>query len=145
MLKIIRSLPPGNADLINQLRRAAISIPLNLAEGAGEIRELDKKRFYSIAHGSASECAAIFSFLNTWELVPSDELRAPRVLLELAAAMVSTLQLVSQMPSLAFMKVLQVRVGACDRPALASHRLPRKAPSPRAPLVARLEVVPRYS
>ncbi|MEA2060653.1 MAG: four helix bundle protein, partial [Thermodesulfobacteriota bacterium] len=42
-----------------QLKRAAWSIPLNIAEGCGKSSINDKRRFYSISRGSAMECAAI--------------------------------------------------------------------------------------
>lgn len=41
--------------LISQLRRAAVSIPTNLAEGYGRTTSLDFKRFVMIAIGSANE------------------------------------------------------------------------------------------
>ena len=53
------NLPRGNAHLGDQLRRAAISIPLNIAEGAGEFSPADKARFYRMALRSSTECAAI--------------------------------------------------------------------------------------
>jgi four helix bundle protein len=58
-VKIIDSLPRGNAVFSDQLKRAALSIPLNIAEGAGRLNEQDKGRFYGIARGSAVECGAI--------------------------------------------------------------------------------------
>jgi len=42
--------------LTSQLRRAAVSIPANFAEGFGKATKPDKLRFYSIAQGSLEEC-----------------------------------------------------------------------------------------
>jgi len=48
-----------HGPLADQLQRAASSITLNIAEGAGEFSPADKSRFYRIAKRSATECAAI--------------------------------------------------------------------------------------
>jgi four helix bundle protein len=42
--------------LVSQFRRAAVSIPANIAEGYKKVGKLDKARFYNIAQGSLSEC-----------------------------------------------------------------------------------------
>lgn len=42
--------------LISQSRRAAISIPANIAEGFKRKGNPDKARFYNIAQGSIEEC-----------------------------------------------------------------------------------------
>lgn len=44
--------------LVPQMRRAAISIPSNIAEGFGRRRPADKARHYTIAMGSAEELKA---------------------------------------------------------------------------------------
>lgn len=56
---IVENLPRGRAYLADQLHRAATSIPLNIAEGAGEFAPNEKARFYRMAKRSATECAAI--------------------------------------------------------------------------------------
>ena len=45
----------GNFAIVNQLRRASISIPLNIAEGNGRQLPADRKRFFIIARGSGFE------------------------------------------------------------------------------------------
>jgi four helix bundle protein len=42
--------------LTSQLRRAAISIPANIAEGFKKRGNPDKARFYNIAQASVKEC-----------------------------------------------------------------------------------------
>jgi four helix bundle protein len=63
----------GSGYLVDQLRRAASSIVLNIAEGAGEYRPVDKARFYRIALRSATECAAIFDVAHAVGCVGGDD------------------------------------------------------------------------
>jgi four helix bundle protein len=58
--------------LADQLSRATQSIPLNIAEGAGRTSDLEKRRFYSIARGSACECVAIVDVAYRRGLITSD-------------------------------------------------------------------------
>ena len=54
----------GFANLRDQLLRAADSVVLNIAEGAGRTSRDDKARFYAIAQGSLIECAAVLDCLR---------------------------------------------------------------------------------
>ncbi len=59
-INIADNIPRGYSSLADQLKRAAWSIPLNIAEGCGGKNGInDKKRFNAIARGSTMECAAI--------------------------------------------------------------------------------------
>ncbi len=46
--------------LTSQLRRAAVSVPANFAEGFKKRSHSDKLRFYNIAQGSLEECRYYF-------------------------------------------------------------------------------------
>ena len=62
--QISEKVPRGHAELKDQLRRAAISVPLNIAEGAGRVSKADGARHYAIARGSAMECAAVLDVVR---------------------------------------------------------------------------------
>jgi len=78
---IVEQLPRGRAYLADQLQRAATSIPLNIAEGAGESSPAEKARFYRMAKRSATESAAVFDVANRLSLITSDSYNAGRELL----------------------------------------------------------------
>ena len=61
---LAQNLPKGHAGLAEQLRRAALSIPLNIGEAAGRASQADGARHYAIARGAAMECAAIVDALH---------------------------------------------------------------------------------
>lgn len=67
--EIIEHLPRGRAYLSDQLQRAALSIPLNIAEGAGEFAIDEKVRFYRMAKRSATECAGVLDVCQRLQLV----------------------------------------------------------------------------
>lgn len=67
--KIVEQFPRGRAYLADQLLRAGTSIPLNIAEGAGEYSGSEKSRFYRMAKRSATECAGIFDICKQLGIV----------------------------------------------------------------------------
>ena len=71
----------GHGDLADQLRRAATSVVLNIAEGAGEFSKPEKARFYRIARRSATECAAVLDVAVRLELVTASRCEPARELL----------------------------------------------------------------
>jgi four helix bundle protein len=71
----------GHPELRDQLERASISIVLNIAEGAGRFSAPDKARFYAMARGSATECAAVVDLLRARGLARADTSRHARGLL----------------------------------------------------------------
>ncbi len=50
--------PEEKFGLVNQVRRSAVSVPSNIAEGFSRNTSKDKQQFYSIALGSLSELQA---------------------------------------------------------------------------------------
>jgi four helix bundle protein len=67
--QILEALPRGHAELADQLKRATISVPLNIAEGAGKTTSRERARYHAIARGSAMECAAIVDLLHLQALI----------------------------------------------------------------------------
>ena len=65
-----------------QLRRAALSIMLNIAEGSGRRTNPDKSRFYTISRGSVFECAAIIDLLKELYIDDNEQLQKHTVKLE---------------------------------------------------------------
>ena len=66
---IVEHLPRGRSHLADQFTRAATSIVLNLAGGAGKFSRADKRRCYLTAAGSATESAAICDVLLRLQLI----------------------------------------------------------------------------
>lgn len=85
--RIRKNLPGGRGALADQLDRAAVSIALNIAEGAGEFAPREKARFYRIARRSATECAAILDVTERLNLVSRDQIASARQQLKVIVAM----------------------------------------------------------
>ncbi|HLP53420.1 MAG TPA: four helix bundle protein [Fluviicola sp.] len=57
----------------NQLRRASLSVVLNIAEGTSRFSKADKRNFYVISRGSAFECVAVFDFLKDETILTEEQ------------------------------------------------------------------------
>src|SRR5205085_1334025 len=88
---VLQNLPKGNREIADQLKRASISLLLNIAEGAGKSAPDDKRRFYTIARGSTLECAAIFDLLLRWQLANHETTDICKTKLHQIACMLSKL------------------------------------------------------
>jgi four helix bundle protein len=61
--------------LRDQLKRAVISIVLNIAEGSGKFSKPDKRNFYTIARGSTYESVAVLEILKEQQNISIDEFK----------------------------------------------------------------------
>ena len=88
---IISELRTGYSSLADQLRRAALSVPVNIAEGVGRTSVADRRRHYAIARGSAMECAAILDACRVLAVTSPARLATGRSLLLRIVQMLSKL------------------------------------------------------
>ena len=75
----------------DQIRRAALSISLNLAEGNGRWHIGDKKQFFWIARGSAFECVPLLTILREEGHLSPQEYQALYLRLEELSKMITGL------------------------------------------------------
>jgi four helix bundle protein len=81
----------GRAYLVDQLRRAALSVSLNIAEGAGEFAHADKARFYRMARRSGTECVAILDACRRLKLTDEALVTEARKLLHRVVSMLTAM------------------------------------------------------
>jgi four helix bundle protein len=86
---VAERVPREYASLADQLRRAAMSIPLNIAEGSAKPDGPDRRRYHAIARGSAMECAAIFDVARLLGDSPAAALAEGKALLVRVVEMLS--------------------------------------------------------
>lgn len=92
----IERLPRGRGYLADQLQRAALSIVLNTAEGAGKFSPQDKSQFYTRARGSATESAAVLDVCFKLKLIGEAEWSANKVVIKRVVEMLTKLIKVHQ-------------------------------------------------
>ncbi|MCB1221045.1 MAG: four helix bundle protein [Planctomycetales bacterium] len=68
--------------LTSQIRRAAVSIPANIAEGYGRFSGKDYSRFLAIAHGSARELETLLKLSVRVNVAKQDAIRPALARLE---------------------------------------------------------------
>ena len=93
--KIIEKLERGKGCLADQLLRAGTSVPLNIAEGAGEHSPNEKARFYRMAKRSATECASILDVYKRLKIVEESDYDQGRELLLRIVAMLTKMVKIS--------------------------------------------------
>lgn len=77
--------------LLDQMQRAALSIPLNIAESNGRWHKAEKRQFFWIARGSVFECVPILQVLYRKKLVNESEYATHYEQLDVMAKMLTNL------------------------------------------------------
>lgn len=74
LCKIASKFPYAYSRLRDQLIGAAISVPLNIAEGSGRFGKKEKVNFYKYGRASVFECIPIIEISNELKLISDSEL-----------------------------------------------------------------------
>lgn len=89
--QIIENLPRGYAELSDQVKRASMRIPLNIAEGAGKRTKADCRKYFDIARGSSMECGSILDVCAKLQIANPDFITRGKQILEQMVAMLTKL------------------------------------------------------
>jgi four helix bundle protein len=90
--KAIKSFPTEEKfALTQQIRRAALSVHLNVAEGCSRKSAAERKRFYEVARGSAIEIDAAL------DIAAALGYTSKEALIELGGLLIRSFQLISKM------------------------------------------------
>jgi four helix bundle protein len=86
-----RAGPKVSRSFADQLSRASLSIPLNIAEGNGRWHKAEKRQFFWIARGSLFECVPLIEILRRRSILEEAETTAHRERLEVIGKMLTNL------------------------------------------------------
>lgn len=90
--RVTKKFPPDERfAMTQQIRRAAISVHLNIAEGSSRKSQAERNRYYEISRGSVIEIDSAIGIAFKLEYVNIDEIRA------LGESIVKTFKLLSGM------------------------------------------------
>ena len=81
----------GYQHLIDQLRRASLSVSLNIAEGNGRWHPKDRKNFWWIARGSVFECVPVLELCKRQKLITDEKHAELKAELEILSKMLTAL------------------------------------------------------
>jgi four helix bundle protein len=88
-MKILDDIPRHRRELRSQLERAAMSVPLNIAEGCGKPTPADRARYHAIARGSALECGALLDVCELLGYSPAEQVELGKRTLGRVVAMLT--------------------------------------------------------
>ena len=63
IIRFLRDTKAIDSYIRDQLKRASISIVINIAEGSGKFSKADKRKFYIIARGSIYESVSLLELI----------------------------------------------------------------------------------
>lgn len=86
---LLDRIPKGHKTLVDQLRRASLSILLNIAEAAGKVSPAERRHHFAIARGSALECGAALDAMRLLGLGDGDVIAKGKDVLVSVVAMLS--------------------------------------------------------
>lgn len=90
-MELITRMPKGQSALADQLKRASLSVSLNIAEGAGKTTRADAAKSFAIARGSALECGSILDACKIMQLIEEEHFYCGKKLLVAEVAMLTKL------------------------------------------------------